>query len=239
MKQTLTIVLCCLAIAMAAQPINSDEVNYIFSFEDTKSEPIQNQEIVAQNLKETTEIHTKFTTEKGKVTFILKRGETYQIKYFDESFDAQIPTTGTSFVTKKIVYESKIKIENKTASDTIIFAKKPTAPTETEALFQLILKDKDGGLCKNLTVWMVQPKIGKTYQATTDDKGVAIFLLPIDYDYIVNFEHDANYKTITVPKMPHLRFRKGFTYTSNYMDIAETERNDTIFKMFRFRKNRP
>jgi hypothetical protein len=231
MKQTLTIVLCCLAIAMTAQPINSDQVNYILAFENEKGETPQNQEVTAININDKTEIHSMFTSEKGKVKFILKRGETYKIQYLTESFEATIPGAGTSFLTKKIILKNSLNIGKTASSDTIIFKKTPTKPTETEALFQLILKDKDGKLLPNLTVWLVQPKIQKTYQATTNTKGEAFFLLPIDYDYTVNFLHDANYKTITVPKMPNLRFKKGFTYTSNFMEIQETEQNDTIFQI--------
>lgn len=230
MKQTLTIVLCCLAIAMTAQPINSDQVNYIIAFENEKGETPNNQQVTAENVKDKNEIHTQFTSEKGKVKFILRRGETYKIQYLTESFEATIPGAGTSFLTKKIILKNSLNIGKTADSDTIIFTKVPTKPTETEALFQLILKDKSGALIKDLTVWLVQPKIQKTYQATTNAKGEAFFLLPIDYDYTVNFEHDANYKTITVPKMPNLRLKKGFTYTSNFMEIQETERNDTIFQ---------
>jgi hypothetical protein len=230
MKQTLTIVLCCLAIAMTAQPINSDQVNYILAFENEKGERLQNQEVMVSNINDETEVHSKFTPETGKVKFILKRGETYKVQYLTESFEATIPDLGTSFLTKKIILNNSLNIAQTVASDTIIFTKTPTKPTETEALFQLILKDKSGVLLKDLTVWLVQPKIQKIYQVTTNAKGEAFFLLPIGYDYIVNFEHDANFKTIAIPKMPNLRFKKGFTYTSNFMEIQETERNDTVFQ---------
>lgn len=230
MKQALTIFLCYLAIAITAQPISSDQVNYILSFQDEKSESLQSQEITATNLNEASEVHTKYTSLKGKVKFILRRGESYQIKYLTESFKAEIPTSGTSFVTKNVIYQNTNKVTNTAISDTIIFNRRLSKPTGTEALLQLILKDKKRNLLPNVTVWLVQPTINKTYQATTNSKGQAIFLLPIGYDYTVNFRYDMNYKIITVPKIPYLNFRKGFTYTSNFMDIQEIERNDTIFQ---------
>jgi hypothetical protein len=230
MKQTLTIVLCCLAIAITAQPVNSDQVNYILAFENEKGEILENQEVTAININENTEIHSKFMSNKGKVKFILRRGQTYKIQYLTENFEATVPNAGMSFLTKKVILKNSLNITQTAASDTIIFTKRPTASTETEALFQLILKDKSGNLLKNLTVWMVQPEIKKTYQATTNTRGETFLLLPIGYDYTVNFRHDANYKTITIPKMPYLRFKKGFTYTSNFMEIQEIERNDTVFQ---------
>ena len=45
MKQILTIVLCFFAMAIIAQPINSDEVNYILSIQNTSGEPLKNQAV--------------------------------------------------------------------------------------------------------------------------------------------------------------------------------------------------
>ena len=230
MKQALTIVLCCLSMLAIAQPVNSDEVNYIISITNTANEPLKNQEVTATNVSNVSEVHTKFTTTKGKVKFILKRGETYKVEYQDQSFTATIPLKSQSFLTKKVKYTGLI-VENKsTTLDTIVFKKIPKEPSETEALFQLVLKNKEGKVYKYLDVWMVQPTINKVYYTKTNGKGYATFKLPIGYDYQVNFKYDENYRTITVPKQPRLRFRKGFTYTSNYMDIEEIERNDTIFQ---------
>ncbi len=230
MKQVFTAVFCCLAIALTAQPINSDQINYIISIENEISEPLQNQEVIAVNPNEKEDVHKQFTTSKGKVKFILKRGETYQFTYLNEHFEEKIPTSGQSFLTKKIIYKGKLNVGIPIISDTITFLKSPQKPTATEALFQLIIKNKEGEFLKGLKIWLVQSDIKKTYQATTNTKGEATFLLPIGYDYTVNFEKDANYKTIIVPKMEFLSQRKGFIYTSNFMQITETERNDTVFQ---------
>ncbi|MFK7949992.1 MAG: carboxypeptidase-like regulatory domain-containing protein [Saprospiraceae bacterium] len=230
MKQALTIALCFIAMSIIAQPVNSDEVNYIISIQNAAGEPLKNQEITATNSKTPSEVHTKFTTEKGKIKFILRRGETYSIEYLNENFSATIPINGTSFMTKKIVYQGQISVTKPTVLDTIIFKKVPREPSATEALFQLVLKNKEGKVYKYLDVWMVQPTINKVYYTKTNSKGYATFKLPIGYDYQVNFKRDENYRTITVPKQPNLRFRKGFTYTSNFMDITEVVSNDTIFQ---------
>lgn len=230
MKLTLTIVLCSLAIALTAQPINSDQVNYNLSIQSKHGKPLQNQEITAQNVNQLDELHTKFTTSKGKTKFVLRRGETYKIAYLKENFEVKIPTSGTSFLIKKVIYNGDLAVGTPTVFDTITLAKTPQKPTETEALFVLILKNKKGQVWKNLDVWFVQSSIKKCYKGTTNSKGQVKFLLPIGYDYTVNFEHDANYRTITVPKMPYLNQKKGFTYTSNYMNIKETVRNDTVFQ---------
>ena len=230
MKQALTIALCFITMSIIAQPVNSDEVNYILSIQNATGEPLENQEITATNTKTSSKVHTKFTTEKGKVKFVLRRGESYTIAYLNETFSATIPTSGTSFMTKKIVYKGQFSVAKPAAFDTIVFKKVPREPTETEALFQLILKNKEGKVYKYLDVWLVQPTINKVYYTKINSKGYATFKLPIGYDYQVNFKRDENYRTITVPKQPNLRFRKGFTYTSNYMDIKEIVSNDTIFQ---------
>lgn len=230
MKQALTIALCFIAMSIIAQPVNSDEVNYIISIQNAAGEPLQNQEVTATNSKNKDEVHHKFTTTKGKVKFILKRGETYSIAYLNEKFTASIPLNGTSFMTKKLVYQGQLIVDKPTTFDTIVFKKIPKTPTETEALFQLLLKNKEGKVYKYLDVWMVQPTINKVYYTKTNAQGYATFRLPIGYDYQVNFKRDENYRTISVPKQPNLRFRKGFTYTSNFMDLEEIVRNDTIFQ---------
>lgn len=231
MKQIFTIALCFLTVSMMAQAINSDEVNYIISIQNSAGEPLQNQEVTAMNTKKTDEVHTKFTTTQGKVKFILKRGETYNIAYLNQQFTASIPLKGMSFMTKKIIYDGQLSLAKPAAFDTIILQKVPKTPTETEALFQLILKDKEGKFYKYLDVWLVQPTINKVYYAQTNGQGYATFRLPIGYDYQVNFKRDENYHLITVPKQPNLRFRTGFTYTSNFMDIKEVVSNDTIFQI--------
>ena len=68
----------------------------------TPKKLLKNQAVTATNNKTSSEVHTKFTTEKGKVKFILRRGETYSVTYLNENFSATIPVKGTSFMTKKI-----------------------------------------------------------------------------------------------------------------------------------------
>ncbi len=213
-----------------AQPINSEQINYLITLENEKGEPLKNQSITAVNLKEKTEKHERFTNNKGRAKLILRRGETYQITYFDKKYEAKIPTKGNSFLTKKLVYTISSISQLSTSSDTIFFKNKPLKPTATEAVLQIIIKDKNRKLIPNQKIWLVQDKIDKTYFAITNAKGQATFLLPIDYDYQVNFEKDANYKTISVPKMPYLNFRKGFTYHSNFIDIKEEIKHDTIIQ---------
>lgn len=230
MKSILTIILCALAIAATAQRVNSEQVNYIISFESENGEWPNYQEIVITNIKNETEVYKKFTNAKGRAKFILSRGETYRIEYFSEQTEVEIPTKGVSFLTKKIVYKTPSTVVKLTDLDTIIFSKRISEPTKTEALCQLILKDKKGKPLKDLTIWLVQSKIKKTYQATTNHRGEASFLLPIGYDYTLNLKNDPNYKTISLLDKPYLRIRKGFIYTSSFMNIQERESNDTVFQ---------
>lgn len=230
MKQTLTVMLCYFCFAAMAQPINSDQVNYLITLADETEKPIEKQSIIAVNIKNEKEKHERFTSIKGKTKLILRRNETYKISYLNESFEVTIPVKGSSFITKKLVYKSQLLMKNTNESDTIFYENPPKKPTETEALLQLILKDKERQAIPNLKVWLVQPTINKTYFAITNSKGQATFLLPIDYEYQVNFEKDANYRSIKVPKMPYLNFRKGFTYHSNFVDIQEIAKNDTILQ---------
>jgi hypothetical protein len=231
MKSILTTFLCALAIAATAQRVNSDQVNYIISFQSENDEIPNYQEIIVTNVKDKTEIYKKFTNAKGRVKFILSRGETYRVEYFSEQIEVKIPTKGVSFLTKKIVYKSPSTVVKQTDFDTIVFSKRISQPTKTEALCQLILKDKKGKPLKRLTIWLVQPKIKKVYQATTNHRGVASFLLPIAYKYALNLKNEPNYKTISLLNKPYLRIRKGFTYRpTTIMNIQEEERNDTVFQ---------
>ncbi|MGB0864709.1 MAG: hypothetical protein ACPGXZ_17445, partial [Saprospiraceae bacterium] len=230
MKSILTITLCCLAFAMTAQRVNSDEVNYIISFKSESNKALEHQEITVLNVKDETEVYKKFTTSKGRVKFILKRGETYRVQYFEESFEATMPTGGVSFFTKKVIYKTPSNIVEKANLDTIVFSVPPRKPTNSAALFQLILKDKKGKPLKNVTAWLVQSTVGKTYQATTNHRGQANFLLPIGYEYTLNLKDEANYKTIRFPNKPNVSVKKGFIYVSSVMNIKELERNDTVYQ---------
>jgi hypothetical protein len=93
-----------------------------------------------------------------------------------------------------------------------------------------MLKNRDRKAVAHETVWMVQTEIKKAYQAKTNKKGMATFLLPAGYTYNLDFINDKNYKSIKVPKKGFLRQKKGVIYVPSQLDIQEFERNDTIFQ---------
>ncbi len=232
MKSLGLILMLLVTFNLTAQRHSSDEMAVILSIKNEQGKPLANQEITAYNSVDD-ERHKLFTKTSGRVTFILRRGQTYQISFLDfkNHTTIKVPSKGMNFLTKKIVYtdtKSKVIIAG---LDTITsdFSKR-LKPTKTEALLTLLIKDKRGNRIPNERIWLVQKQIKKVYHATTNNKGAAAFLLPIGYTYQVNFTHDKNYRTIKVPKMPFLTHRKGFTYHSNYMNIKEWERNDTIFQ---------
>lgn len=234
MKSLVLILALLCSITSIAQRHSSDEMSVILSIKDDKGQPLANQEIVATNVNsEANEGHRIFTKSSGRATFILRRGETYNISFlkFKNFTTLNIPLKGMNFLTKKIIYPSQNTGNLTVGLDTIIQNfKQKVKPTKTEALLTLLIKDKKGKRISNRTIWLIQPKIKKAYQSTTNKNGAAAFLLPINYEYDVNFENDPKYRTIKVPNMPFLTHRKGFTYLSNKLNIKEFERNDTVFQ---------
>ncbi|MCH2084668.1 MAG: hypothetical protein MK226_19935 [Saprospiraceae bacterium] len=216
---------------LAAQTYSSEQIDVILLIQNEHNEPLTKQEVIVQNEEQ---IFRAFTKSTGRVVFRLQRGDTYTVSFLDfENFTSvHIPEKGKSFLTKKITFPTADQSILKDGVLDTVFQNYTLRqqPTQTETVFNLMLKDRDRKAIANETVWMVQPEIKKAYQAKTNKKGMATFLLPAGYTYNLDFINDKGYKSIKVPQKGFLRQKKGVIYVSSKLNIQEVERNDTIFQ---------
>ncbi|MGB0861777.1 MAG: hypothetical protein ACPG19_01990 [Saprospiraceae bacterium] len=107
---------------------------------------------------------------------------------------------------------------------------KETRSTPEEVLLKLRIVDDKKQLQKNLKIWIVSKNDGKTYHATTNEKGKAYFLLPNGQSYHLNFKDDEAYKIIKLPPTPYLIRTSTVTYVTRKTFFKERIKNDTVYQ---------
>jgi hypothetical protein len=100
--------------------------------------------------------------------------------------------------------------------------------TETEVQLGLQFVNMRGEPVKQLDCWLVAEKDQKTWRATTDQKGFAVFLLPRATSIVVNVADEEAVKTFKTVDAPYVRSTLGVGYSpKTYVEVIS---NDTVYQ---------
>ncbi|NTW32572.1 MAG: PQQ-binding-like beta-propeller repeat protein, partial [Bacteroidetes bacterium] len=178
-------------------------------------------------------IYISNTTDvKGKAEFNLIRGKSYILNTKDSSnlLEIKIPNSGSSFITKTIVYNPPLL--NKTNTNAYLDTvrqnlKTNQIPTANESVIIIKVIDmKKKGLV-NMPLSLTCKKIKKIYLASTNAEGEAMFLVPANRTYEIGIDNIENYKQLIVPEIPVKKIM-GFAYLPT--KVNEIVKNDTVIQ---------
>jgi hypothetical protein len=114
-------------------------------------------------------------------------------------------------------------------ADTLIQPSTPPEATATHSQVSLKVTDMQGQSWKDMPLWLINPEQpGVVYQAVTNSRGQAYFLLPKGASYQVNAKDQPAFGEVKTLNDGYVRSRYTLFYTPK--TYSETERGDTVFQ---------
>lgn len=213
-------------------------VNYQVKVNDTKSNPMSG---ILISLIETTskqKINGQ-TNSNGIANFEIKYGKewTLNVGEMKKCDFIEIPSNGSAKQSRTITYDlthynrinrplvdrSKLQIQYIDQTSLI-----KLSYNKNEAVLELNLIKENNKPLKNYPVNLTNLKNEKTYMSKTDEKGLAIFIIPNNLEYEIDIDGIESFNYIDIKKTGIYTLKTKFEPT----DIVENELNDTIVQKF-------
>ena len=235
-KYVLLVLLVCYAVLSVEAQTN---IKYTLIVRDNKGEALANTEVEFKEVRTKQKINLR-TNESGVITHTLTWGEDWQInvgEIIDNpewQFSVKKGATGTRNMAITYDYDDykrimrspidRTELALKTVQQNFSEAQKPT-PQENILLIEIKRANKSGRLA-NFPVAMTCYALQKTYQAITNDRGIAVFKLPIQQEYELDIDGIDSFDYFDMPDKGNMTYTKIITYEPT--KVGEIVRNDTI-----------
>lgn len=176
------------------------------------------------------------TNSKGSVNFTVYKGKTYTVNFKDkkEHTTITISEKQTTLLAKTIRYtppemmgNNTVEIKMDTINQNLV---KGVKPKKTETLVHIKLENTDGMPVKNVKLGVVFTPLKTVYVSTTNDQGVADFLLLNDKEYKVDVANIPNYHTFFTPPMGGLNMDRTIKFEGAGI-VSQDTINDTIHQV--------
>ena len=182
------------------------KMNFTLHVLDNKSEPVSDLSVTLIETTSKKRIHSK-TNNEGSITFEINYGKEWGVNVGEMKNCAfiEMPDSGFAKQTKTLTYDledyrriNRPYVDRKTIIFTTIDQTKNNDFTfnEEQALVRLTLNREDGSPLVNFPVQLTCFKQKKVYLSTTNEKGLARFVVPHRNDYEVDLDNIENFNYI-------------------------------------------
>jgi hypothetical protein len=219
------------------------KMNFTIHVLDNKSEPVSDLSVTLIETTSKKRIHSK-TNNEGTITFEINYGKEWGVNVGEMKNCAfiEMPDSGFAKQTKTLTYDledyrriNRPYVDRKTIIFTTIDQTKNNDFTfnEEQALVRLTLNREDGSPLVNFPVQLTCFKQKKVYLSTTNEKGLARFVVPHRNDYEIDLDNIENFNYIDVKQSGVYSLKTTYQPT----EIVENDRNDTIVQTLKNQAN--
>lgn len=156
---------------------------------NTKLSPITSRTVTLVSFKDKKKYIGR-TNSIGEVRFNVPQNDTYEVDIHTDDFVTYIDVPDDGQVVKMKLFYQPTTTRETNVNDTITqdIMRSMREGTTGRVLVELHCKSSEGILLRNEYVWLNKIKDSIIYKAKTNQNGVARFLLPSSYKYMIHFE---------------------------------------------------
>lgn len=183
-------------------------------------------------------LYKRTTGKSGNADFLVPIGRPYTILLNDAMEYGNVPPipSGGGMMGMKLEY-IEAEVNEKDKNDTITQYLTELEPTTDRVYIHLLLKDNNKNVLEGEDIYFDVAGSSKVYHSTTNEKGIAHFLLPKATRYILNFKYERevdllDYKNVAGFKEVDIEYHyAGSKAIEKYYETSERNR-DGFFTKF-------